>query len=209
MLTMMKFDSNPDDYLGHNLLEDSFAILSSTLIAAFGINLLKSAEIVSGGTAGLTLLIGQLGGGEFGILYPLVSLPFLLLAIKMRGLNFTLRSILAVGLLSLFTLLLDRVIEVFTVEGWFAAIFGNLLLGVAMLMMFRHKTSLGGFNVIAILAQERLGLKAGYIQMLLDLIVVLGFVIYSPNLSAVWAALGVITLNLVLALNHRPDRYIA
>ena len=40
-------------------------------------------------------------------------------------------------------------------------------------MIFRHGASLGGFNVLALLLQEGLNLRAGYVQMGLDVSVIL------------------------------------
>lgn len=193
----------------HSPLEDIQAILTSSLIAAFGIYLLQSSHVVTGGSAGLTLLLSQYLGWNFSIAYPLVSIPFMALALWRRGLSFTLKSIVTVGALSIFTYFMPQLIDLSSIQNWFGAILGNLMLGVAMLIMFRHGTSLGGFNVLALIAQDKFKWKAGYVQMALDAVVVIGFAISDLSWSAVWAIIGAVTLNLVLATNHRPDRYIA
>ena len=193
----------------HTLYEDAQAILTSTLIAAFGIYLLQSSKVVTGGSAGLTLLLSKNLGWNFSIAYPLISIPFMALALWRRGLTFTLKSIVTVGALSVFTYFIPQLIDLSSIQSWFGAILGNLLLGVAMLIMFRHGTSLGGFNVIALIAQDKFKWKAGLVQMALDAAVVIGFAVTNFSWSAIWAIIGAITLNLVLATNHRPDRYIA
>jgi len=193
----------------HSVFEDIQAIITSALPAALGIYLLQSSHVVTGGSAGLTLLLSKILNWNFSIAYPLVSLPFMALALWRRGLRFTLKSIATILTLSFFNYCLPQLLDLSSVQAWFGAILGNLLLGVAMLIMFRHSTSLGGFNVIALIAQDKLNWKAGYVQMALDAAVVLGFTMANFNLSALWAILGVATLNFVLATNHRPDRYIA
>lgn len=193
----------------HTLYEDAQAILTSTLIAAFGIYLLQSSQVVTGGSAGLTLLLSKNLGWNFSIAYPLISIPFMALALWRRGLTFTLKSIVTVGALSVFTYFIPQLIDLSSIQSWFGAILGNLLLGVAMLIMFRHGTSLGGFNVIALIAQDKFKWKAGLVQMALDAAVVIGFAVTNFSWSAIWAIIGAVTLNLVLATNHRPDRYIA
>ena len=55
----------------------------------------------------------------------------------------------------------------------YAILAGNLLIGIGVLIVFRHSASLGGFNVLALLAQERLGWRAGHVQMGFDVAVVL------------------------------------
>lgn len=205
----MNTEEQNQENIEHGVVEDIFAVTTSTLIAAFGIQLLSVAQVVTGGMAGLTLLISSLINQPFGLLYPLISVPFLILGLLKRGLNFTLRSMTAIALLAIWTLLIDELVQFESISAWFAAVFGNLLIGVGMLMMFRHRTSLGGFNIIALLVQDKFHVSAGKTQMVLDVLVVGGFAIYSFNENSIWAILGAITLNLVLALNHRPDRYTA
>jgi uncharacterized membrane-anchored protein YitT (DUF2179 family) len=193
----------------HSLFEDVQAVLLSTLIAAFGIFMLQSAHVVTGGSAGLTLLLCQNLGWQFAIAYPIISIPFMALAFWRRGWQFTLKSMITVGCLSVFSYFMPQLVDLSSIQNWFGAILGNLLIGVSMLIMFRHGTSLGGFNVLALIAQDKLGFKAGYVQMFLDASVVIGFAVTDLSWASLWAVAGAVALNMVLATNHRPDRYIA
>lgn len=90
----------------------------------------------------------------------------------------------------------------------YATVLGNMLAGVGLLIVFRHGASLGGFNVVGLIVQERRGIQAGYVLMGLDLAVVLGALAVLPWPSVALSALGAIVLNLIIALNHRSDRYL-
>jgi uncharacterized membrane-anchored protein YitT (DUF2179 family) len=193
----------------HSAIEDIQAILTSALLAALGIYLLQCSQVVTGGLAGLTLLISHNLNWTFSLAYPLISIPFMALALWRRGASFTLKSLATIGTLSIFNFFMPQLIDLSAIQSWFGAIVGNLLLGVAMLIMFRHGTSLGGFNVLALIAQDKLKWKAGYVQLALDAAVIVSFAISDLSWSAAWAIIGAVTLNLVLATNHRPDRYIA
>ncbi|MFM6978215.1 MAG: YitT family protein [Micrococcales bacterium] len=195
--------------IGHSFSDDLQAILVGALIAALGIYLLQSSHVVTGGSAGLTLLLSQKLNWNFSIAYPLISVPFMALALWRRGLRFTVKSLLTIGTLSVFNFFMPYLLNFSSIQSWFGAILGNILLGVSMLIMFRHGTSLGGFNVLALIAQDKFRWKAGYVQMVLDAAVVLGFALTDLSWSAVWAIIGAVVLNFVLATNHRPDRYIA
>ena len=65
------------DPLAHGRVEDIFGLLSGTFVASLGIYLLHSAHAVTGGTAGLSLLISYGTGWSFSVIYVLVNLPFL------------------------------------------------------------------------------------------------------------------------------------
>lgn len=72
----------------------------------------------------------------------------------------------------------------------------------------RHKASLGGVNILALWLQQRTGLRAGKLQMAVDTCVVLAslWVVSLPMLLA--SVCGAVVLNLIIAMNHRPGRYI-
>ncbi len=110
--------------------------------------------------------------------------------------------------MSSFSALQPHLLGVAAIGPLYAAVVGNLLAGIGILVVFRHRSSLGGFNVVALLCQERLGWRAGYVQMALDVAVVLAFAAVSHDLALTLAsAVGAVLLNLVIAMNHRPGRY--
>jgi uncharacterized membrane-anchored protein YitT (DUF2179 family) len=80
--------------------------------------------------------------------------------------------------------------------------------GVGLLILFRHGASLGGINILALILQEKVGWRAGYVQMVIDVAIVLfSLTVVSPWVVLVSAA-GAVVLNLVLALNHKQGRYL-
>ena len=144
----------------------------------------------------------------FAVLFFGVNVPFFALALRKKGWSFTLRSIVAVAMVSGFTALQPHVITIEYLTPVYGVLLGNLLAGVGILILFRHRASLGGFNILALLLQEQLGWRAGYVQMILDVIVVLtAFTQVTPQ-NVLLSAAGAVVLNLVLALNHRPGRYL-
>ncbi len=192
----------------HSTFEDYFAICSGALIVAQGIFLLKQTQLLTGGTTGLALLVNQFIDLSFGTLYFLFNLPFYAMAWHRFGKKFAFRSLVAGGLVSIIT---DNLSVVFTID-WlspiYSAVIGGLLMGVGMLMIFRHNASLGGFNVLALFCQEKFGLRAGNVQLVIDIsILVASFFFVSPVLLLL-SVVGAIILNAVLTMNHRPDRYV-
>ncbi|MBI4900218.1 MAG: YitT family protein [Actinobacteria bacterium] len=196
------------DPTAHGRVEDAFGLLSGTFVASLGIYLLHSAHAVTGGTAGLSLLISYGTHLSFSLVYVLVNLPFLALALRRKGWDFTLRTLLSIGLVSAFALLHPLAMPEARLNVPYAVLVGNLLAGVGMLMLFRHHSSLGGLNTLALLAQERFGWRAGYVQLALDAVVIIASLTIVPALVVAMSAAGAVVLNLVLALNHRPGRYL-
>lgn len=193
---------------GHSLFEDAQAILTGALFVAFGITLLKHAGLLTGGTAGLAFLIHYATGWNFGVVFFALNLPFYGLALRTLGRPFMLKTLAAVGAMSLLADLLPRLVTFSHVDPLFAALMGGFLVGAGLLMLFRHKASLGGINVLAIHLQEQRGWRAGAVQMALDCaIVAAAFAVVEPRLI-VLSIVGAIALNLVVAVNHKPGRYL-
>ncbi|MEW5290938.1 YitT family protein [Erwinia papayae] len=191
----------------HTLLEDALAILFGTLLVSFGVTLLKSAGGLTGSTAGIAFLLSYLTHASFGVVFFAINLPFYWLAVRRMGWAFTLKTFCAVGLVSLFTHLHPLFIHFSALNPFYATLFGNVVMGVGFIVLFRHKASLGGMNILALWLQDRYGIRAGKLQMALDSGVVLAslFVVSLPMLAA--SVAGAVVLNLIIAMNHRPGRY--
>ena len=192
----------------HSPVEDVLGILTGTLIASFGLFLLTSSAAVTGGTAGLALLLSYAGTVPFGVLFFGVNIPFFALAVWKKGWNFTLRTVLAVALVSAFSAMHPLALNIDTLNPVYGVLLGNLVIGVGLLVLFRHRSSLGGFNILALVLQEKVGWRAGYVQMALDVTVVLAALLVVSPWVVLLSAAGAVVLNLTLALNHRPGRYL-
>jgi len=191
----------------HRLHEDIAAGLTGTLIVALGIALLSKATLLTGGTAGLALLLQYATGFDFGPLFLVVNLPFYALSILRMGWKLTIRTFLAVLVVSGLTNLTSRWVGIEYLEPLYAAVAGGMLVGLGLLILFRHRTSLGGVNILALYAQERYGLRAGYVQFAVDgMILLASLFVVNPEQFGL-SLLATTMINLVIATNHKPGRY--
>ncbi|WP_424466233.1 YitT family protein [Pseudoclavibacter helvolus] len=194
----------------HRAVDDIAGLAVGALVVSFGLFLLKSGGLVTGGTAGLSLLLGYVLPVPFGVIFVVVNLPFFALAAKGKGWRFVVRSLVSIGLVSWLASLHATALGVgqLHLHPVYAAVLGNVLCGVGLLILFRHNSSLGGFTVVALVIQERFGIRAGYVLLALDLLVVLtSFSVIDPMLVLI-SALGAGILSLIIMLNHRPGRYL-
>ena len=193
----------------HRPHEDVQALLTGTLFVALGVILFRHTGLLTGGTAGLAFLIHYATGWNFSLVFFAINLPFYGLAYQRMGLVFTLKTFAAVGLLAVFAQWVPQWIAFGEVAAGFAAVAGGLLMGAGMLMLFRHRSSLGGFNVLVLYLQERFGWRAGKVQMAFDCAIVLAALAVVDWRQIIWSIVGAVVLNMTLAINHRPGRYMA
>ena len=183
-------------------------LVTGTLFVALGIFLMKCAGLVPGGIVGLALLLHYASGVDLGAILFLVNLPFYVLAWARMGRGFTLRTAIAVSLLSLLTWWLPHAVTLQQIDGALAAVLGGLLCGAGILIIFRHGASVGGLNILVLRLQDRFGWPAGKTQMAIDALVVLGGAWYLGDARKLaLSILAVVALNLALVYNHRPGRY--
>jgi uncharacterized membrane-anchored protein YitT (DUF2179 family) len=192
----------------HSLFEDVQALLTATLFVALGIGMYQHAGLLTGGTAGIAFVIHYATDWRFGAVFFVVNLPFVALALRTMGATFTLKSFLAVALLSFFSEFLPQAIRFDWLQPLFAAVMGGFLIGVGLLMLFRHHASLGGINVLVLWLQQRFGWRAGLMQMVIDCLIVIAALLTVDVERVLISIVGAIALNLVVAVNHRPGRYL-
>lgn len=192
----------------HTVADDVLGILTGTFAASLGLHLLHASEAVTGGTAGLSLLLGYATPWPFWVLFAVINIPFAVLAVVKKGWDFTIRTVICIALVSGFALVHEVFFAIEHLQPLYGTLAGNLLAGIGMLILFRHGGSVGGIHVVGLLIQERAGVRAGWTLMVFDVIVILVALLVVPWPNVLMSAAGAVLLNLVLALNHRPGRYI-
>jgi len=191
----------------HRPYEDVLAMISGTMFVSLGTLIYTETMLTVGSSAGLALLLSYVSGWGFGIIFFIVNLPFYILAVKRMGWAFTLRTFTAVALVSVLSKLNSQWIDFSHLDPLYATIIGGGLIGTGLLMLFRHRTGLGGINILAMYLQEKTGLRAGYFQLGVDLtILAIAFFVLPADRLAL-SVLGAAIANLILAINHKPGRY--
>lgn len=192
----------------HRPYEDVLAILTGTLVVSLGVVIYSKAVLLTGSTAGLALLLQYATGTSFWLMFSLVNLPFYLLAIKRLGWLFAMRTFIAVSLVSLFSRLTGEWVEFARLDPLYATVAGGALMGMGLLILFRHRTGLGGINILAIYLQEKCGIRAGYFQLAVDLAILAAAFFVLPPANLMLSILGATVVNMMLAINHKPGRYV-
>ncbi|WIV52196.1 YitT family protein [Marivivens sp. LCG002] len=193
----------------HTLQEDALGILFGTTMASFGIIILTHLGLVTGQTAGLAVLISYATGWSFGPVFFVVNLPFYYLGYKRLGKVFTIKTLAAVSILSVLSTFMPRWISFEHLDPIFGALLFGALVGTGLLALIRHGASLGGIGIVAIYLQDKTGFKAGYTQLLFDAVLFIAALFLREPLIVFYSFIGAFVVNIVIAVNHRRDRYIA
>lgn len=193
----------------HTLFEDAQGIAYGAGMAAFAITILTHLGLFTGQTAGLAVLLSYASGLPFGAVFFAINIPFYWLGYRRMGLAFTVKTFASVALLSGLTLLFPGWVQFQALNPVVGAVLFGAISGSALLALFRHGSSLGGVGILALIVQDRTGFRAGWTQLIFDAVLFAAALSFLPLTTVALSFLGSAVVNLVIAINHRRDRYVA
>ncbi|MBL4631106.1 MAG: YitT family protein [Paraglaciecola sp.] len=191
----------------HRFYEDVLALFCAGVLVSFGVVLFGTHNLLTGGTAGIALIGTHVSNLSFGLLFFIVNLPFYYIAWTQLSKRFTINTFISVSMVSVMTEYMESLISIETIHPLFATVVGGMLIGVGVLIMFRHKSSLGGLGILALYLQNKFNIRAGNFGLCVDAIILSSsLLIFSLDL-VILSVIGAITLNMLIAVNHKPGRY--
>lgn len=195
--------------LRHTLLDDIYAILTGCALVVFGLVCLQSADLVTGGTAGLALLLSYVVLLPAGALFALLNAPFFVLARRVMGRAAMIRSIAANLLITIFALFVPFAFRFEEVNSLFAALFGGTMIGVGLLLLARHQVGVGGLGIVALALHKSRGWNAGRTQLIGDsAVLAVAVPALRMNLDQLaMSALSAAAVAGVLTVFHKNGRY--
>ena len=192
----------------HTLLEDVQGFLSGTLLCAICVLVFSHLGLIAAQTAGLALLLSYLSGWSFGLVFFLVNLPFYIFSYLRMGARFTVKTFVAVAVLSVMTVLIPPNFVIARIDTLTGALIGGAMAGFGLVILFRHGASLGGVGIVGLYIQDKTGFRAGWVQLLFDAALFGAAVLVLEPVLVAYSLLGAVVTNVSIALNHRKDRYI-
>lgn len=192
----------------HSVAEDAYALVIGCVLLVLGLIFLKAAGLVTGGVAGIALLLSYLVPLPAGVLFTLINIPFFLFAHKVMGGRFAVKSMLVNLGIASFSALSRVSISVVGVHPAFAALVGGTVIGLGILVLARHQAGVGGTGVITLWLQRTRGWNAGRTQIALDVLILAAAIPVVSGRQLAWSALSAVAISLILIAWHRPGRYI-
>ncbi|MGN7158815.1 YitT family protein [Sphingomonas sp. SAFR-052] len=197
----------PHEGVPHSRSEDVYAIVVGCVMIALGLALLRAAGLVTGGIAGVALLVSYLIPLPTGVLFTLINIPFFLFAKRAMGTRFMLRTIAVNAGIAVFSTMARYGFRIVEVHPAFAAIAGGTVIGMGILALARHDAGVGGTGVVTLWLQRTREWNAGRTQIAIDLgILAASFAVVAP-VQVAWSALSAAAISGILIAWHRPGRY--
>ena len=138
---------------------------------AFNIFLLPS-RLAAGGVSGISTILYELFQFNPAYVQWLINIPLLLLGVLLVGKEFSMKTLVGTFFVP-FVIWLTTDIKLSVENPLLSAIYGGIMLGVGLGIVYRANGSTGGTALIAQLVKKYTGLSSGFSQLLVDGLVVI------------------------------------
>ncbi|MGK0469436.1 YitT family protein [Clostridium sp.] len=160
-----------------DLVKKTVLIILGSLIIAVAVNLFIIPNmLLSGGITGIGLMVQYIFKIPLGVTILILNIPLLILSIVKINKKFTVFTILGTIALSLFLILTAPLNDVLApVEVSYRllyCIYGGVLSGIGLGIVFSNEGSTGGLDIIAIYAKKQYDIEIGIMTFALNFLIV-------------------------------------
>ena len=130
-------------------------------------------KILGGGVTGIATLVFWSTGLPVGVSVLVVNAVLLVIALRILGVGFGIKTIVSVAVLSgLFSVLQYYIREPFVTDRFMAAIIGGIMGGVGIGIVFTQGGSTGGTDIVALIINKYRNISPGKIILILDVFII-------------------------------------
>lgn len=151
-------------------IRNVFLIITGIFSAGFGLeSFLLPSSFIDGGATGISLLIAELTGISLSLLLVVINFPFVILAYKVVGKSFAIKTMFTIAGLAL-VISFIHFPEV-THEKLLVAVFGGFFLGAGIGLSIRGGAVIDGTEVLAIFLSRKLNTSIGDIVLIINIVI--------------------------------------
>lgn len=149
-------------------------MITGIILCAVGINgFLTPANMLSGGVAGICVIMNTIWGVNQGVVSFLINIPIFLVALKFLKKDFLWISFINMFIFSLALGATQDLYKYIVInDTMLQCIYGALLNGAGMGLIFKSRASAGGLDVVAAMLKEKLNIDMKHTFMLVNFFVV-------------------------------------
>ena len=179
---------------------DFFIITTGVVILDLSLDwFLIPNQIAAGGLSGVAVLLNAKLGWPVGPTFLIMNVPLFLVGWRfLGGIRFALRTLYATILIGALVDPLALIARPLTHDAVLATVYGGLLGGLGVGLVYRYRGSTGGTDIIALLANRFSGVSVGLAQLLADGAIVLASGILLNLQLALYALIAIYLTSKVL-----------
>lgn len=173
----------------NSVMEYVFVIVGAAVIA-FGFNVfLFPNQVASGGVSGISTILHGMFGWNAGIVQYAFNIPLFIAGVLVLGKKFGIKSFIGTIALPFFVILTESW-DPWTLNPLLGAIFGGIVVGLGIGLVFKGNASTGGTDLLAQIITKYTGLTLGTSVLFIDGLIAVSAAIVFDLEKGLYALIG-------------------
>ncbi|WP_274308030.1 YitT family protein [Solibacillus daqui] len=173
-----------------NVIQEYIFVIVGAAVIALGFNVfLFPNQVASGGVSGISTILHGMFGWNAGIVQYAFNIPLFIAGVLVLGKKFGVKSLVGTLALPMFVILTEDW-EPWTLNPLLGSIFGGIIVGFGIGLVFKGNASTGGTDLLAQIITKYTGLTLGTSVLLIDGIIAISAAIVFDLEKGLYALIG-------------------
>lgn len=160
--------------MNKTVLIDILYTVIGSIIVGISYNLfLLPGQIAAGGISGLSTILNKMIGSDPAMIQFIFNIPIFIIGWFTLGKSFSLKTVIATFVVPLTIFLTASLVEKGTTDALLASLYGGIVLGIGLGLVYRGNGSTGGTATLAQIVKKYTDLSSGFCQLIVDAFVVI------------------------------------
>lgn len=160
--------------MNKTVLIDILYTVIGSIIVGISYNLfLLPGQIAAGGISGLSTILNKMIGSDPAVIQFIFNIPIFIIGWFTLGKSFSLKTVIATFVVPLTIFLTASLVEKGTTDALLASLYGGIVLGIGLGLVYRGNGSTGGTATLAQIVKKYTGFSSGFCQLIVDAFVVI------------------------------------
>lgn len=160
--------------MNKTVLIDILYTVIGSIIVGISYNLfLLPGQIAAGGISGLSTILNKMIGTDPALIQFIFNIPIFIIGWFTLGKSFSLKTVIATFIVPFTIFLTSSLVEKGTTDALLASLYGGIVLGIGLGLVYRGNGSTGGTATLAQIVKKYTGLSSGFCQLIVDAFVVI------------------------------------
>lgn len=163
-----------------------YDLVGSILFAVGIVCFVNPANLAPGGMSGIAILLNYLWGLPIGLMSTLLNVPLLILSCLFLGRSLTIKTVKSLLISSIMVdMVVTRLVPVYVGDQMIGAVFGGVLMGAGLAVIFLRGSTTGGTDIISFLVRKWYPhIPIGRLMMVVDCVILGISIVVFGNMEA-------------------------
>lgn len=185
---------------GKLLASAALIVLGNAIYAAGVVLFILPSGLITGGTTGIALIVNHFTGMQISAFVGVFNVAMFALGYLVLGRKFAMSTLVSTFSYPMMLGLIQKAVGdfVLTEDLLLSALFGGLLIGLALAVVIRLGASTGGMDIPPLILQKTLRIPVSASMYVFDFIILIGQMLFTPKQTCLYGILLVLVYTITL-----------